>query len=75
MEKKEKQVLSVELDDEVKKDSTTGMSSDEKVVMHQELNEDDLDNVTGGSNRFDEVEPIKEWGKYYICTGSGPEFR
>ena len=38
-EKKEKQVLNIELD--------------EKVVMKQELNEDELDQVTGGSRGFD----------------------
>ena len=48
MEKKGKRVLMVELDDDVKKVSVTGKSSDEKVVMHKELNEEELDNVTGG---------------------------
>lgn len=48
MENKDKRVLRVELDDEVKKVSITGKNSDEKVVMRQELSEDDLDMVTGG---------------------------
>jgi len=43
-----KRVLRVELDKEVKKVSITGMSSDEKVVMRQELNEDELEVATGG---------------------------
>ncbi|MBQ6747531.1 MAG: hypothetical protein IJR07_10885 [Bacteroidaceae bacterium] len=47
-EQKEKRVLSIELDDEVKKVSITGMGSDEKVVMRQELSEDDLEQATGG---------------------------
>ena len=38
-QKNEKRVLSIELDDEVKKVSITGMGSDEKVVMKQELDE------------------------------------
>ena len=45
---KEKRVLRVELDDEVKKVSITGKNSDEKVVMRQELSEDDLEQATGG---------------------------
>ncbi len=51
-EKKEKRLLRVELDDDVKKVSVTGMNSDEKVVMRQELSEDDLELVTGGSDVF-----------------------
>ena len=47
-ENKEKRVLKIELDDEVKKVSITGMGSDEKVVMRQELDEEDLDQVAGG---------------------------
>ena len=47
-EKKEKRVLRIELDDDVKKVSITGKNGEEKVVMSQELNEDDLDQVAGG---------------------------
>ena len=47
-EQKDKRVLRVELDDDVKKVSITGLNSDEKVVMKQELSEEDLDIVTGG---------------------------
>ena len=45
---KEKRVLRVELDDDVKKVSITGKNSDEKVVMRQELSENDLNQATGG---------------------------
>jgi len=45
----EKRVLRVELDDEVKKVSITGKDVDEKVVMRQELDEDELDLATGGA--------------------------
>ena len=48
MENNDKRVLRVALDDEVKKVTITGKDADEKVVMRQELNEEDLDNVTGG---------------------------
>ena len=47
-EKKEKRVLRIELDDDVKKVSITGKNGDEQIVMSQELNEDDLDQVAGG---------------------------
>ena len=48
-EKKEKRVLTIELDDDVKKVSITGLGDDEKVVMKQELSEEDLDEATGGA--------------------------
>ena len=44
----EKRVLRVELDNDVKKVSITGTNGDEKVVMRQELDEDELDQATGG---------------------------
>ena len=47
-ENKEKRVLRVELDNDVKKVSITGKNGDEKVVMRQELSEDELDQATGG---------------------------
>ena len=46
-EKNNKRVLRIELNNNVKKVSITGMDSDEKVVMRQELSEDDLELVTG----------------------------
>ena len=48
-QKKGKRILRVELDDEVKKVSITGTNGDEKVVMRQELDEEELDGVTGGT--------------------------
>ena len=45
-----KRVLSIELDDAVKKVSITGIGSDEKVVMKQELDEEDLKQATGGTS-------------------------
>ena len=47
-EKKEKRVLQIELDDDVKKVSITGLNGDEKIVMSQELDEDELDQAVGG---------------------------
>ena len=47
-EKKEKRVLNIELDENVKKVSITGLGDDETVVMKQELTEEELDQATGG---------------------------
>ena len=47
-EKKDKRVLSIELDEKVKKVSITGLGDDNQVVMAQELDEDELDQATGG---------------------------
>ena len=47
-EKKDKRVLSIELDENVKKVSITGLGDDETVVMKQELDEEELDQATGG---------------------------
>lgn len=57
-EQNNKRVLSIELDNEVKKVSITGLGSDEKVVMQQELNEDDLDVVAGGVCRDYYIKPV-----------------
>ncbi len=57
-EKKEKRVLRIELDDDVKKVSITGKNGDEKIVMSQELNEDDLDQVAGGRSFNDVPHPL-----------------
>ena len=49
-EKKQKRVLTIELDDDVKKVSITGLGDDETVVMKQELDEEELDQATGGGS-------------------------
>ena len=49
-EKKQKRVLTIELDENVKKVSITGLGDDETVVMKQELSEEELDQATGGSS-------------------------
>ena len=45
-----KRVLSIELDDEVKKVSITGLGDDNKVVMAQELDEEEIKQATGGGS-------------------------
>ena len=57
-EKKGKRVLSIELDENVKKVSITGLGDDETVVMKQELNEEELDQATGGIYSRPGREPI-----------------
>ena len=49
-EKKDKRVLSIELDENVKKVPITGLGDDEIVVMKQELSEEELDQATGGGH-------------------------
>ena len=44
----DKRVLQVEIDNNGKKVAITGVDADDKVVMRQELNEDDLDQIAGG---------------------------
>ena len=63
-DKKDKRVLRVELDDEVKRVSITGMGSDEKVVMKQELDVEDLKQATGGTSH--------SRGKFFGSTGGIP---
>ena len=43
-----KRVLNIELSNDVNKVSITGKDSDEKVVMKQDLSEEDIDQATGG---------------------------
>lgn len=49
-ENKGKRVLQVELDNNVKKIAVTGLDAGDKVVMSQELNTDELEQITGGSH-------------------------
>ena len=49
MEKNAKRVLHVEINDDVRKLTIEGVDKDQQVVMRQELNEDELNDVTGGT--------------------------
>ena len=53
-EKKEKQVLNIELNNDDKEVSITANDADEQVVMKKELSEDDLNQATGGI----EIKPV-----------------
>ena len=50
MEKNAKRVLHVEINDDVRKLTIEGVDKDQQVVMRQELNEDELNDVTGGAS-------------------------
>ena len=50
MEKNAKHVLHVEINDDVRKLTIEGVDKDQQVVMRQELNEDELNDVTGGAS-------------------------
>ena len=45
---KNKRVVSIAIDDDVRKLTIEGKNQDEEVVMREELSDDDLDAVTGG---------------------------
>ena len=47
-EDKNKRVVQIEIDDQVKKLTIEGVDKDDQVVMKQELSDEELDNVAGG---------------------------
>ena len=49
MEKKEKRVVQIEIDDVVKKLTIEGVDKDARLVMREELSDDELDQVAGGT--------------------------
>jgi len=64
-----KRVLRVELGDDVKKVSITGKNEEEQVVMRQELDEDELDMVTGGSKSLKDLHFHMEINENQIRDG------
>ena len=48
----DKRVLQVEIDNNVKKVAITGVDAENKVIMKQDLNEDELDQIAGGKLVF-----------------------
>ena len=64
-----KRVLNIELSNDVKKVSITGKNGDEKVVMRQELDEDDLDMVTGGNKSLKDLHFHMEINENQIDKG------
>ena len=66
-EKKEKRVLTIELGDDVKKVSITGLGDDNQVVMAQELNEEELEQATGGISSH--ISPGGQGREIYVRNG------
>ena len=48
IEDKNKRVVQIEIDDQVKKLTIEGVDKDAQVVMREELSNDELDSVAGG---------------------------
>ena len=48
METKNKRVVQIEIDDDVKKLTIEGIDKDAQVIMREELSDDELDAVAGG---------------------------
>lgn len=59
-QKNNKRMLQVELDGSVKKVSITGLDADEKVVLRQDLDEDDLNQIDGGRPPIISCNPKKK---------------
>ena len=58
MEKKEKRIISIEIDDDVKKLTIEGIDKDAQVVMREELSDDELDTVSGGRRTGNDTCPV-----------------
>ena len=69
-EQKDKRVLRVELNDDVKHVSITGKDSEENVVLRQELSEDDLEQATGGGTNGKGCHPFVKSTSYF-CGSTG----
>ena len=59
-QKNNKRMLQVELNGSVKKVSITGLDADDKVVMRQDLDEDDLNQIDGGRPPIISCNPKKK---------------
>ncbi len=71
--KNRKRMLSIELDDDVKKVSIIALNDEEKVVMKQELDESDLALITGGDCPYGP--PTPQCNEHYgppPCTQVNP---
>ena len=47
-EDKNKRLVNIEIEDDVKRLTITGQNEHDQVVMREELSDDELDNVAGG---------------------------
>jgi bacteriocin-like protein len=60
-EDKNKRVVQIEIDDEVKKLTIEGVDKDAQVVMREELSDDELDNVAGGYDIQTRIVELKDF--------------
>ena len=51
-EDKNKRLVNIEIEDDVKRLTITGQDEHDQVVMREELSDDELDNVAGGEKPF-----------------------
>ena len=65
-EDKNKRVVQIEIDDEVKKLTIEGVDKDAQVVMREELSDEELDGVAGGG--------LLHFGQNGMVA-TGPDFR
>lgn len=73
MEEEDKKVLCIKLSDDVKKISITYKNGEEKVIVPQELSEDELEQATGGSvNSIPEI--LKKGIGEFIAQHPGSDF-
>ena len=70
-EDKNKRVVQIEIDDEVKKLTVEGVDKDAQVVMRQEFSDDELDNVAGGRNSYDPDPDRTSHSKKLRCIRDG----
>jgi len=66
MDNKEKRAVQIEIDGDASKLTTEGMDKDEKVVMREEISEDDQDSVTGGHKADITCSPL-QCPVYHLC--------
>ena len=59
-DEKKKRLLSILIDNDVRKVTITGENSDNQVVMREELSDEELDIVTGGK--------VGDCTENYVCT-------
>ena len=64
-EDKNKRLVNIEIDDDVKRLTITGQDEHDQVVMKQELSDDDLDSVAGGKHYANE---FIHMGKEDACS-------
>ena len=62
MENKKK-ILNVVIDDDVKKLTIEGKNENQEVVMREELSDDDLDAITGGTDILTRMQECKSFAQ------------